>query len=104
MLICGPEQEVLKAKQEFTTVNECGDQGELEEYVGCKVNYDKDKGRMKFTQPVMIQSFNNEFKLPSETPVIPATAGDLQKQEDGQPLSKGDQTTYRSGVGKLLHM
>jgi hypothetical protein len=104
MLICGPEQEVLKAKQEFTTAIECDDQGELEEYVGCKVNYDKEKGRMKFTQPVMIQSFNDEFKLPSEAPVIPATAGDLLKREDGNPLSKGDQTTYRSGVGKLLHM
>jgi hypothetical protein len=28
---------------------ECDDQGELKEYVGCKVDYDKEKRRMKFT-------------------------------------------------------
>ena len=47
---------------------ECDDIGDMEEYVGCKI--DKEEGSIKFTQPVMLQSFKDEFDLENqrETP------------------------------------
>ena len=49
------EQAVKQMKEEF----DCDDVGELTEYVGCKVDINMDEMRMKFTQPVMIQSFKD---------------------------------------------
>ena len=61
---------------------------------------------MKLTQPVMIQSFQDEFELPegksSNTPAIPGTV-----MSEGEVINQVDdkmQSTYRSGIGKLLHM
>ena len=61
---------------------------------------------MKLTQPVMIQSFKDEFELPggksSNTTAIPGSVmseGKIKNQVDNKT-----QSTYRSGVGKLLHM
>ena len=48
--------------------------GEVSEYVGCKVEYNKEEGYMKLTQPVLIQSFRDEFELPEieyKTPAAP---------------------------------
>ena len=54
----------------------------------------------------MIQSFVDEFDLPKEanpkTPAAPGTI--LEKGEESEMLSHEDQQTYRSGVGKMLHM
>lgn len=48
----------------------------------------------------------DEFDLPEgETPKTPATPGSiLQRGEPKDHVSEKEQTTYRSGVGKLLHM
>jgi hypothetical protein len=58
-------------------------QGEMKEYVGCKI--DQDKLWMKLTQTVMIQSFKDEYDLANDHPVIPAKQGDVMKNE-GEPL------------------
>ena len=54
----------------------------------------------------MIQSFQDEFELPNERdPVTPAEENRvLVKCAEEHMLNKKDQKTYRSGVGKLLHM
>ena len=44
---------------------DCTEQGEVKEYVGCKIEHDK-KGSIRFTQPVMIQSFEKEFDTNEE--------------------------------------
>ena len=61
---------------------------------------------MTLTQPVLIQSFDDEFDLPTgatpNTPAIPATvlrAGKVENQVDAER-----QSVFRSRVGKLLHM
>jgi hypothetical protein len=40
---------------------ECDDLGELNEYVGCKI--DRDEYSVKLTQPILIQSYEDEFEL-----------------------------------------
>ena len=43
---------------------ECDEVRELKEYVGCKVDYNRKEGWIKLTQPVLMQSYTDEFKLP----------------------------------------
>ena len=42
---------------------DCDDIGEMFEYVGCKIDRDYVKRTVKFTQPVMVQSFRDEFDI-----------------------------------------
>jgi hypothetical protein len=105
-LVGGKDKGVKKAKAHMMELFDCDDVGELKEYVGCKVDYEREAGTMKVTHPVMIQSFQDEFELPegksSNTSAIPVTVmseGEVRHQVDDKI-----QSTYRSGVGKLLHM
>ena len=53
---------------------EVDDVGNLDEYVGCKIERGVDY--MKLTQPVMIQSYQDEFGVKSNKVRIPAPASD----------------------------
>jgi hypothetical protein len=106
-LVGGKDEGVKKAKGQMMKLFDCDDVGELKEYVGYKVDYDQAAGTMKLTQPVMIQSFQDEFELPegkpSNTPAIPGTL--MSRGEERNQVNNDEiQSTYRSGVGKLLHM
>jgi hypothetical protein len=78
----------------------------MDEYVGCKVERNYEEGSIKMTQPVMLQSFTDEFELPEgPVPNTPATPGDaLVRAKPEDCVSDEQQFKYRSGVGKLLHM
>ena len=70
-------------------------------------DYNREEGFIKLTQPVLLQSYKDEFELPEGTavPTTPATPGKvLVKPEPENCVSFEEQHTYRSGVGKLLHM
>ncbi len=83
---------------------ECKDCDEMEEYVGCKVT--RVRGSLKFTQPVLLQSFSDEFELPTRRyNTTPAVAGSVLIPGEESEWSAGAAATkYRSGVGKLMHM
>jgi len=77
--------------------------GELNEYVECKIK--QTDSTIRFTQPVLLQSFGDEFKCKAGKIQIPAEAGgNLEKCKTADALSEGEQTKYQSGVGKLQHM
>ena len=102
-LIVGSKEAVLEAKKDMMERFECDDCGEIQEYVGCKI--DRDGRELKFTQPVLLQSFEDEFELPEREVATPAVPGSvLPKVEKGKQLSGTRQTKYRSGVGKLMHI
>jgi hypothetical protein len=105
-LCVGPKSEVLKAKSGLTGRLKCDDAGEMKEYVGCKIQIDRNLRSAKITQPVLIQSLSDEFELDlskkHRTPAVPNLT--LQKTEDGPKLDEKDQSLYRKGVGKLIHM
>jgi hypothetical protein len=48
---------------------ECEDAGSLNECIGCKVDRDVEGRKVKLTQPVLIQSFQDEFELPGRDQV-----------------------------------
>ena len=78
--------------------------GELTKYIGCKI--DRGEGWMKLTQPVLLQSFEDEFDLLEvKTPNTPAAPSEvLHSGTEMSMLNKMMQTKYRSGTGKLLHL
>jgi hypothetical protein len=63
---------------------------------------------VRFTQPVLLQSYVNEFSIKSGRLVhTPAETGKVLvkgEDEDESQLNAKEQTKYISGVGKLLHM
>ena len=76
----------------------------MDEYVGCKVNIDRERVSMHITQPVLLQSFEDEFDLPTKTTETPAEPGKvLQPSDEGDVLEDDKHNKYISSVGKLLH-
>ena len=73
--------------------------GWLNEYVGCKVDVDRENRKLKITQPVLLQSFNDEFDLPEDDYKIPAESkSTLRHSEDSECLDdkKTNQISVRS--------
>lgn len=62
-LICGKPEGVKEAKHEMIMQFECHEVGKLKEYVGCKVDQNEEEGWIKLTQPVLMQSYVDEFDL-----------------------------------------
>jgi hypothetical protein len=103
-LIIRPHGRVLIAKNKTEAEVDCDDVGEIKEYIGCKVERDLEQRYIRLTQPVMLQSFKDEFGI-DEVRTIQASAGDRLKQGDASAnVGFKTQSEYRSGVGKLLHM
>ena len=59
----GPKSVVPGENKKFTSRFDCDDVGEVKEYVGCKIVMNKEEGTMKLVQPVMLQSFTDEFDV-----------------------------------------
>ena len=107
ILMAGKKEEVLDTKKRMMTHFDVDQVGELKEYIGCKIDHDREARTILITQPVLLQSYTDEFELPGgETPKTPAIPGQvLRKGENPEDnVSEAKQSIYRSGVGKLLHM
>ena len=103
MLCIGHPKDVERCKKEFMSTLECEDVRELYEHVGCKI--EKTSDSMKFTQPVLLQSFKDEFALPNYTFDTPAIQGQvLEAVKEGEEVSPEVQREYRGGIGKLFYL
>jgi hypothetical protein len=91
-LVAGNEEGLLAAKEQMKARFDCDDIGELTEYVGCNVARTEDY--VRFTQPVLMQSYVDEFSIESGRSVCtPIKTGKvLVKGEDGSQLNLKDQT------------
>ena len=60
---------------------------------------------MRLTQPVLIQSFEDEFDMPIKAYKTPAAPGAVLTGK-GDPVAVDEAThhDYRKGVGKLIHL
>ena len=106
-LCIGPKENVLIAKKEMMSLFECNKIGNMDEHLGCWLECNFEKRMLKFTQPVLLQSFNDEFDLPDEVdPVTPAEAGQVLRKArpEESVLPWKQQRTCRTGIGKLLQM
>ena len=102
----GKKAGVLKTKEKLKEHFDCDDVGELNEYIGWKIDYKPEERTLKLTQPALLQSFKDEFDLPEgPTPNTPAMSGTVMQKGDPELTLDGEQTfKYQSGVGKLLHL
>jgi len=103
LIVTGEEDIVSHQKSKLKEMVSIDDCGNIDEYIGCKVDINRDERELKFTQPVMIQSFQDEFNLPNKTPVTPAVPH-LSFSQVGKVISNSMMSYYRKDVGKLLHM
>jgi hypothetical protein len=62
--LCIANQDIIieREKEELKSHYKCDDVGLVEDYIGCKITIDHDKRSLKFTQPVLVQSLNDEFE------------------------------------------
>jgi len=101
-LCIGNNQEVKIAKNAMLKQFECYDVRFPTEYVGYKLNFNKENNSLTFTQPVMIQSFSDEYerKECNNDPVTPMEPGRILVSGNKCNLvCKVQQTYYRSSVG-----
>jgi hypothetical protein len=95
--LTGPTATLLQAKKEIMENIECDDSGEVHEFLGCKVDCDRGKGSIRITQPVLLQSFQDEFALTEEerprAPGIPLKT--LQLGTEPQVQVNDEPTTGR---------
>jgi hypothetical protein len=105
-LVLGNKIGVEIAKAQMMNRFDCDEVGNMDEYVGCKLERNWDEGWIRFLQPVLLQSYKDEFNLPDEKePKTPAETGQiLMPCNENDGVSPAEQGRYRSGTGKLLHM
>jgi hypothetical protein len=105
-LVVGSVENVKDAKQKMINRFDCDVIGNMDEYVGCKLERNWKGRSLRFTQPVLLQSYNDKFDLGEESaPSTPAESGtQLMPCTVQNGLSDKQQTLYRKGTGKLLHM
>jgi len=105
LLSCGHDHDVKEGRKAIKQYFDLDEIGELKEYVGCKVEYNREDGWMKLTQPVLLQSFEDEFKLDTVVGACATPAAPNSMLVDGEPkLNEEEHSTYRKGVGKLIHL
>ena len=77
IMACSDESIIVGKKKKLAETFELDDVGPMNEFVGCKIEHDRDAATMKFSQPILIQSFGDEYELPTKTtggtPAAPGT-------------------------------
>lgn len=103
IMASGDEKVIGVKKKELQGTFDIDDCGPMKEFVGCKIEHDRENGTMKFTQPILIQLFTDEFELPTRSANgTPAAPGSVLKAYDDEPmLMKDEQSNFRKAVGKL---
>jgi hypothetical protein len=85
-LIIGPKKAV--EKKDLMERFDCEDCQDIKEYVGCKI--ERTNNSLKFTQPVLMQSYKDKFELSKKSYKTPAPAGSVleagKKEEALSPV------------------
>jgi hypothetical protein len=85
----------------------CDDIGEVQDYIGCKIDI-SDIGRsFKMMKPVLMQSLTDEFEdiVQGRASLVPVKPGDiLTKCKNSNKLKPKQHSRYQTGVGRLLYL
>ena len=68
-------KEDIATDEEFQRQFDCDDVGPVEEYVGYRIERNEKDRSIRFTQPVLLQSYGDNFELTSNKPTTPAESG-----------------------------
>jgi hypothetical protein len=102
-MIVGPSDLVLKLKSNLMEQFKCDDCGVLTEYIGNKIECVSEDA-IRLVQTVLTQSYEDKFELGNGCYNMLAQPGMvLIHPVEGKEVLKPDQTTLRSGVGKLMY-
>jgi hypothetical protein len=103
-MIVGLSDLVMKLKKDLMKQFECDDCGELTEYIGNKIKC-VGEDVIGLVQTVLTQSYEDEFELGKRCYNTPAQPGTvlMHPTKGKEVLSATNQTTLRSGVGKLMY-
>ena len=106
ILSAGDKKDVGQGREALKDHFELNEVGDLQEYVRCKVDYDREKGTMVLTQPVLIQSFEDKFNLEEYGNRIPNTPAspNTTLMEGETKLGTEKHHKYCKGVGKMIHL
>jgi hypothetical protein len=106
ILIDPDPMEVTRALADIASKFEIEDEGDLDDYLGVKIEKDVERGTFKLSQPHLIDSILEDLRLinhgtkPSKPSETPATFDNkLQKDHAGAPFDYPWE--YRSVIGKL---
>ena len=95
----GIGNDILEEKQKIMDEVACDDTGDIKEYVGCKVDFDTENLTVRLTQPVLIQSFIDEFNVPDKIFNTPGVPGTILNEKESQKLTYDEQKKYQKAVG-----
>ena len=85
----------MKENSEFTKRFECDNVGGVKEYMNSKVEHDYEEKILWFAQPVMLQSFGDEFKLPTERKYATSTNhGSILVKRELDQIVKNEMHAY----------
>eukprot|EP00957_Ditylum_brightwellii_P185828 14148328-Ditylum_brightwellii.AAC.1 len=99
-LTTGPDGLVKVDKEKMMSLFQCEELGEVDEYVGFKIDYDQKDRSMSINQPVLLQSYKDEFNLDEhgKVPKTLAEAGSLLRKGEGEPLNTDGHKKYCTGA------
>ena len=107
LITCGYKSEVLNEVDHMKQQFDCDDGGKLNEYVGCKIEHNQEEGWLKLTQPVLLQSFEDEFRVTKEGKAVMTLAAlntVLKEHAELEQVSNEMKTQYCKGISKFLHL
>ena len=103
-LICRSKENVANMKRKLIERFDCEDCGEFDKFLGNKITK-LENGVLKMTRPVLVQKFEDEFEIPTQTLKTLGRAGNILTQGDKSlTMNAKVQTYFRSGVGILIHL
>jgi hypothetical protein len=104
-LITGQKEDVERETNDWRTLFDTTDEGEMTEYVGCKI--ERTKEYIRLTQPVKVQRLTDEFNYTGEkarlTPAKPGSVLTVDAIND-EEIEESEQKRFRSITGMLNHM
>ena len=104
LMAAGDKKQVIESREALKGDFKLDELGELKEYIGCKVELNREERYVKLTQPVLIQSLVDEFDIPErKAPSTPAPPNSILEDGDVK-LNDEMHSDYRKGVGKLIHL
>ena len=105
MMVIGHKESIIHVKERVDDVFSIRTENNLTDYLGCEFHLNKDKTQGWLGQPSIIRSLQKKFGGEAMKQ-RPGTLGliEMRIADEEDKLPAKEPTTYRRGVGTLLHL